>query len=45
MTPLRVLAVDHTAGIRPFRKRFEALAALPGIDLTVLAPELEAAFA
>ena len=39
MTPLRVLAVDHTAGIRPFRKRFEALAALPGIDLTVLAPE------
>jgi glycosyltransferase involved in cell wall biosynthesis len=39
VTPLRVLAVDHTAGIRPFRKRYEALAAHPGIDLTVLAPE------
>jgi glycosyltransferase involved in cell wall biosynthesis len=37
--PIRVLAVDHTAGIRPFRKKFDALAAQPGIDLTVLAPE------
>ena len=35
----RVLAVDHTAGVAPFRKKFEALAANPGIDLTVLAPD------
>ncbi len=35
---IRVLAVDHTAGVAPFRKRHEALAARPGIDLTVLAP-------
>ena len=37
--PLRVLAVDHTAGVLPFRKKFAALAALPDIDLTVLAPD------
>jgi glycosyltransferase involved in cell wall biosynthesis len=37
--PLRVLAVDHTAGVLPFRRKFAALAALPGIDLTVLAPD------
>lgn len=36
---IRVLAVDHTAGILPFRKKFAALAARPGIDLTVLAPD------
>ena len=35
----RVLAVDHTAGVAPFRKKFEALAAHPGIELTVLAPD------
>jgi glycosyltransferase involved in cell wall biosynthesis len=35
---IRVLAVDHTAGIPPFRRKFAALAALPGIELTVLAP-------
>ncbi len=37
--PLRVLAVDHTAGITSFRRKFAALAACPGIELTVLAPE------
>jgi len=37
--PIRVLAVDHTAGVRPFRKKFEAIATQPGIELTVLAPE------
>ena len=37
--PLRVLAVDHTAGVPSFRKKFEAIAAQPGIELTVLAPE------
>lgn len=36
---LRVLAVDHTAGVVPFRRKFAALAAVPGIDLTVLAPD------
>jgi glycosyltransferase involved in cell wall biosynthesis len=37
--PIRVLAVDHTAGIRTVRRKFEALARHPGIELTVLAPE------
>ncbi len=37
--PIRVLAVDHTAGVPPFRKKFAALARHPGIDLEVLAPE------
>ena len=37
--PIRVLAVDHTAGIIPFRKKFAALAARPEIELTVLAPD------
>ncbi|HKO21523.1 MAG TPA: glycosyltransferase family 4 protein [Candidatus Eisenbacteria bacterium] len=37
--PLRVLAVDHTAGVLPFRRKFAALAALPDIELTVLAPD------
>ncbi|MGH7681871.1 MAG: glycosyltransferase family 4 protein [Candidatus Eiseniibacteriota bacterium] len=37
---LRVLAVDHTGGVGPFRRKFAALAAEPGIDLTVLAPRL-----
>ncbi len=36
--PIRVLAVDHTAGIAPFRKKFAALAAYPELELTVLAP-------
>jgi glycosyltransferase involved in cell wall biosynthesis len=35
---IRVLAVDHTAGVAPFRKKFDAIAAHPDIDLTVLAP-------
>ena len=35
---IRVLAVDHTAGIAPFRQKFAALAAHPELDLTVLAP-------
>jgi glycosyltransferase involved in cell wall biosynthesis len=37
--PIRVLAVDHTAGVLPFRKKFDALAAHPEVKLTVLAPE------
>jgi len=37
--PMRVLAVDHTAGVAPFRRKFEALAARPEIELTVLAPD------
>ena len=37
--PIRVLAIDHTAGVIPFRKKFRALAAHPDVDLTVLAPE------
>lgn len=37
--PIRVLAIDHTAGVAPFRRKFAALAALPGIELTVLAPD------
>ncbi len=37
-TRIRVLAVDHTAGIPPFRRKFAAIAAHPGIELTVLAP-------
>jgi glycosyltransferase involved in cell wall biosynthesis len=36
---IRVLAVDHTAGVVPFRRKFAALAALPDIELTVLAPD------
>jgi glycosyltransferase involved in cell wall biosynthesis len=36
---VRVLIVDHTAGIVPFRQKFTSLAAVPGIDLTVLAPD------
>lgn len=36
---MRVLIVDHTAGIAPFRRKFAALAARPGIELTVLAPD------
>jgi L-malate glycosyltransferase len=35
---VRVLIVDHTAGIAPFRRKFAALASRSGIDLTVLAP-------
>ncbi|HEU5310363.1 MAG TPA: glycosyltransferase family 4 protein [Candidatus Eisenbacteria bacterium] len=34
-----MLAIDHTAGVVPFRKKFRALAEEPGLDLTVLAPE------
>lgn len=36
---LRVLAVDHTGGIGPFRRKFAALAAHPEIDMTVLVPD------
>ena len=35
---IRVLAVDHTLGVAPFRKKFEAIAAYEDVDLTVLAP-------
>ncbi len=37
--PIRVLAVDHTAGVVPFQGKFDALAAQPEVRLTVLAPE------
>ncbi len=37
--PIRVLAIDHVAGVPSIRKRHAAIAAHPGIDLTVLAPE------
>ena len=37
--PIRVLAVDHTAGVAPFRRKFAAIARHPEIDLTVLAPD------
>jgi glycosyltransferase involved in cell wall biosynthesis len=37
--PVRVLAIDHAAGVPPIRKRHAAIAAHPGIELTVLAPE------
>src|SRR5687768_3201289 len=36
---VKVLVVDHTAGVAPFRRKFAALAAQPGLDLTVVAPE------
>lgn len=36
---IRVLAVDHTAGVALYRKKFSALARHPGIELTVLAPD------
>ncbi len=35
---IRVLAIDHTVGVAPFRKKFEAIASHGDIDLTVLAP-------
>ena len=35
---IRVLAVDHTVAIAPFRKKFEAIAQHDDIDLPVLAP-------
>jgi glycosyltransferase involved in cell wall biosynthesis len=35
---IRVLAVDHTVGVEPFRKKFEAIAKHDDIELTVLAP-------
>lgn len=35
---IRVLAVDHTVGVAPFRKKFEAIAKHDDIELTVLAP-------
>ncbi len=37
--PIRVLAVDHTAGVESFRRKFSALAAHPEIELTVLGPD------
>jgi hypothetical protein len=37
--PIRVLAVDHTAGIPAFRRKFAAIASHPEVKLTVLAPE------
>ena len=37
--PIRVLAIDHTAGVLPFRRKYAALAAERGIELAVLAPD------
>lgn len=37
--PLRVLVVDHVAGVEAFRRKYELLAADPDVELTVLAPE------
>jgi glycosyltransferase involved in cell wall biosynthesis len=34
-----VLVVDHVAGVEAFRRKYELLAAAPGLELTVLAPE------
>lgn len=36
---IRVLAVDHTAGVAPFRRKFAAIARHADVDLTVLAPD------
>jgi glycosyltransferase involved in cell wall biosynthesis len=36
---LRVLVVDHVAGVGPFRRKYEILAADPTLELTVFAPE------
>jgi glycosyltransferase involved in cell wall biosynthesis len=36
---LRVLVVDHVAGVGPFRRKYEILAADPTLELTVLAPD------
>jgi glycosyltransferase involved in cell wall biosynthesis len=36
--PIRVLAIDHGAGVPAFRKKHAAIAAHGDIDLTVLAP-------
>ena len=36
--PIRVLAIDHTAGVPPYRRKFTAIAGHDGISLTVLAP-------
>jgi glycosyltransferase involved in cell wall biosynthesis len=35
---VRVLIVDHTGGIRPFRRKFAAIASQPDVELTVFAP-------
>lgn len=36
---IRVLAVEHTAGIASFRKKFDALAAHPEIELSLFVPD------
>jgi L-malate glycosyltransferase len=36
---LRLLLVDHTAGVVPFQGKFAALAARPDIELTVFGPD------
>ncbi|MGQ0723480.1 MAG: glycosyltransferase family 4 protein [Candidatus Eiseniibacteriota bacterium] len=36
---LRVLVVDHVAGVEPFRRKYEILAADPSLELTVFAPD------
>lgn len=35
---MRLLIVDHTGGILPYQGKFKALAARPGIELTVFCP-------
>jgi len=37
--PVRVLAVDHTAGVSTFRKKFAPIAECDRVDLAVLAPK------
>jgi len=37
--PVRVLAVDHTAGVSTFRKKFDPIAGSDVVDLAVLAPQ------
>ena len=36
---IRVLFIDHTAGVVPFQRKFDAVAARPEIELTVLGPD------
>jgi glycosyltransferase involved in cell wall biosynthesis len=37
--PLRVLVVDHVAGVEAYRRKYELLGEDPDVDVTVLAPE------
>lgn len=37
--PIRLLLVDHTAGVLPFQRKFDALARRPDVALTVFGPD------